>query len=326
MHECDVCGKEFETEFALNGHKKLSQDLAHQQARKKTETSLQTVQNPLQEETIQYTGDLREGIQRIIEDQRTGQSLKQDLKELLMQDRVLSKKQIENIQDEYYKNIIIPQFEEEGPWMTKEDCESKIKSERNQLAYSYQEKIENLKDQNDILYNKNIEANNHIISLTNYIDNSLDNAVRRERTLLQHDISLFTTENTKFNIYRGRETKILEDAALDNYNKSEEIEQQNEVLKKREEAVNKREKKVEEQNRKMITEITEKVQENKQILQKIQQTGLKIKKDNEELEKKRENIRIEEENLNITKEEIYDLRIFKSERKGGHMLGMLQQS
>jgi len=215
---CNICGQKFKSLFALNGHKKMKDDIAHRAWREKNIDSNDRPE--IQKSAVQpgmYSPEVLEKAKELIEKGR--------------RDEIINK---------YYKNAIQPMFDN-GSWldnknhqsiMAKKDEDHKL--EKSAITASYQHEKKTLEHQIEYqgIEIKNINEEN--FRLNSYIDNTLYNEVGRGREALNHDIEDFNAITMDFHRYQKAELSKLD-------KKNDETERKKKIVEMRENSVAERE-------------------------------------------------------------------------------------
>ncbi|UCF13555.1 MAG: hypothetical protein JSW06_04665 [Thermoplasmatales archaeon] len=215
---CEVCGKKFKNPFALTGHYKMKDDAPHRAWREKNIKS--NVQPKTQKSAVQhgpYSPDVLEKAQELVE-----------------------KEAKDKIINEYFKNIIMPLFDN-GTWLDFNKHQSILakKDEDHQLEISsieasHQIEKENLENQ---IYNQSVEINflkDENFRLSNYIDNRFDGEVGRWRKELTH-------KQEDFARYKEAELSNLNKLKAEIDKKQKDVELRENIIAEREEDIIKRE-------------------------------------------------------------------------------------
>jgi len=303
MIDCPIpgCDKQFQDQRALNGHLMLLKDPGHKEYYKqhrsqKTGVTLQKTQSPLLE-----SGNIREIIQTLITDQRTNHALREDLRELLSEDRELTDRRVKEIEKNYFETTIKDQFKE-GWWLEKKDHENKIeelnkkhKSELNQLNVSHWENKANLEDLIDTFQNDNLTLADKNRELHDYIDNHLDNAGRLEKEEAIRQRALLSQERASFNEHEETQEKILRDLYKEVNTRQIKLDKKDKELDDQGKELDISQKQIEAKTRKeehILKENKQVVLEDKQVLQTIDEGLQKIKNEMDALRQERADLKI----------------------------------
>jgi hypothetical protein len=105
---CEICGKKFKNQFALNGHKDLKNDAAHRAAREKNiDRNDRSELKKLEIQSQEYPTEVLEKVKEILEQEKK-----------------------DKINDEYFKKTIQSMFET-GQWLEK-DTHQRILDKKNE--------------------------------------------------------------------------------------------------------------------------------------------------------------------------------------------------
>jgi len=191
---CDICGKKFKSQFALNGHKNMKNDAEHRAWKEKNIDA----------------NDKPEKIKSAVQYKTFSPEVLERAKELV------EKEKRDEIINDYRTKVIQPMFDN-GSWLDNNKLQSILakkdedhKLEISSITASHQWEEEALERQNkyqQIEINDLTEQNHR---LNYHIGNRLDNDVIRWQEQLNHDQEVFNTEKVDFDRYKSAEQSKLD--------------------------------------------------------------------------------------------------------------------
>jgi len=267
---CNICGKKFKSQFALNGHKKMKDDAEHRAWREKN-----IDQN--------NRSDMKKSV---VHSQKYPPEVLEKAKELL------EKEARDKIIDEYHKNVIIPMFDN-GSWLYN-DTHQRIlakKDEDHQLEISsitasHQREKEDMEQQIEYQRIEINKLNEKIFWLNDHIGNRLDNEVISGQEELKHNQDVFNAEKVDFDGYKNAERSKLDKSKSELEKNQKIVEMRENVVADREESLKKQKEEFTRYEERVNNEIEEKIKIVNDRMHNVIESEKRFQKLADEMEKK----------------------------------------